>query len=182
MQKVRTDPAKELAETSKGLSKQLLEFFTEERKKGLDLIEPLIRRSEKMISDQPGEVLAALSGEIAPMEFGYTGARGRIMESTEPGAARNFALALLEKERGAEIGKARSGLISGAYQTLAQIGSNLASYGLNELTGSLQSLDIARAGYGDIMQAQALARAGTLGFLGQLARIAGGIAGAKLGW
>jgi hypothetical protein len=178
---VKVDPAKQLAESSKQLSQELLGMFKEERGRGMELISPLIERSQRLISGQPGETMSVLAPEIASLEQGYRAARQSIFEGTEPGAARQLALSGLEQQRAAQIGGLKSGITQQAYNTLAQVGSNLASFGLQEAGAGLQSMDIARATYGDIMQAQAARKASTMGFLGDLVRSAGTVAGMRLG-
>jgi len=144
-----------------------------------DLIQPAVELNKSFATGDRKAMLPFLSPVVGQIDSGYTSARDSIINSTDAGPARDFALAKLERDRYAQKAGASNELYTSSFDKLANIGSGLGSFSLQQLGASL------RAGEGASITGQSVANAGlqqkasTMGMFGQLAQAAGSTVAAK---
>lgn len=109
---------------------------------------------------------------VAPLITGYNdasrAAKETIFESLPAGAGRDVALAETERARRTAVSTATTGATLGAFDKLANIGSGMGSFSLQELGAGLRGLEGASTSNQAAMKAENDRKASTMGFLGTL--------------
>lgn len=109
---------------------------------------------------------------VAPLITGYNDAskltKESIYETLPAGAGRDVALAENERSRRTAVSTATTGATIGAFDKLANIGSGMGSFSLNELGASLRGLEGASSSNAQAVRAESERKASTMGFLGSL--------------
>lgn len=143
---------------------------------------PAIGLYTALTSGDPHAALTAASPLIAPISQGYQAAKDSIFNNIAPGAGRDAALANLNIQKNAATSGIFASQTAGAYDKLANIGSGLGAFSLQDIGASLNAFGGATKSNDSVMQAQAANKASTMGFLGQLAGAGGAVGAAKFCW
>lgn len=164
------------ANAQAGLANTESVLSLENQRRALQLEQPAINLYSGLTSGDPKAQLTAASPIIGQIQSGYNAAKQNILNTTAPGAARDFAMTQLPIQSNA----ATSGVIAqetaGAFDKLANIGAGLGSFSLNQggltenaFAGSTQAI-------GQLGQQQAQQKASTMGFLGSIVSGAANVA------
>ena len=152
------------------------------------LQQPLIAKEQALAGGDRNAALAAAMPSIMNLSQGYNASKESIMSSLPPGAARDQALAALDTQKYVGTGAALAGQVQQAPEVLANIGSGLGAFSLQEVGASLSGLQGASSsslgGFGAVSQQeqmQAQAKANQLGFIGGLVGDATSLATGGLG-
>jgi hypothetical protein len=139
---------------------------------------PAVTFNKSITSGNQGSLLTALAPQLANITQGKAAAQGQIMEQVGPGAARDVALAQNTMNATGQTAALQNSTYTSALDKLANIGSGLGSFSLNETGAALSGLTGAAQSQGTVIQGQAQSKADTMSFLGNLAG-AGGALGAS---
>src|SRR5215469_2938820 len=101
------------------------------------LMQPAIDQLKSIISGDKGAAFAAVAPSISQFSQAGKQAKGQILESTGPGVARDVALANNDINTRTGIASTLSNAFSTAFDKLANIGSGLGSFSLNEAGAAL---------------------------------------------
>ena len=152
------------------------------------LQQPLIDKETALASGDRSKALAAAMPTISTLSQGYNAAKEQIMSSLPPGPGRDSALANLETQKYTGIAGAQASQVQAAPEILANIGSGVGAFSLQELgaalsgfSGATSSTNVGAGILNNEVQQQEAAKANQLGFFGQLAGAAGTAAGGWLG-
>lgn len=133
------------------------------------LISPLITQQTQLATGDRAAALSAAQPIIGQLSSGFAAAKQNIMNSIPPGAARDKALADLQAQYATSIGGAQAQLVSQAPTTLANIGTSVGQFGLQELGAQLNALSGGSTTNFNTGQLQAQQQASLLNFFGSLA-------------
>lgn len=150
----------------------------EDRAQGKQLQNPLIEKELALASGDRKAAVQASMPTISKLSEGFAGAKQSIFNSLPAGAARDKAIAGLEIQKDTGIASAEANEVNKAPEILANIGSGLGAFSLQELGASLSGYggaSSANQGAGNMQMQQSEAKWGPI--VG-LAQAAGGAAGA----
>ena len=149
----------------------------EDRAQAKALEQPLINKETALSGGDRSAALAAAMPSISNITAGYAGAKESIFNTLPPGAARDTALANLETQKSVGTGTAIAGQVQQAPEILANIGSGLGAFSLQELGAGLSGYSGASNTQQAVLGAQAQQQAAKLGIAGDLVGAAGTAAG-----
>lgn len=141
------------------------------------LIQPAIDFNTALASGDREKSLAVAAPAIRTITDGYRAAKDNIINTVPAGPARDFALASLERDRTTSTTDAITQPFLSSFDKLANIGSGVGSFSLQELGAGIRSGEGAGLSFGDIAKTGAAQKQSTMGFFGSLAQAAGGVAG-----
>ena len=187
----RTDPSEKIAAQQMQFSQEqaetmrkLLGLFETYRAEGRELMQPAIDFNKALASGSPEARLTAAAPIVGDITSSYKGARENIFSSLAPGAARDVAVADLERGRATETSRALASPFLSSFDKLAEMGGALSGLSLQNLGASLRagegsSMSLYGAGQtrNAIMQAQAARQQALLGMFGDIAQGAGSVLG-----
>lgn len=155
---------------------ELGRYFMEQSQKDLAqrraLLDPVISRYSKLASGDPTQIGMAAAPEIANLEQQARQMRANIMEMA-PGAARNAALGMSEREMAGRRASVLNQAYLSAFPALQGIASESGSMGLQSAGAGYRGVEGATASNKDVMLAQQQDKASQLGLIGSLAGVAG---------
>lgn len=173
---------KTMADVSAGeleIARENQRTSAEDRAQRVALQQPIIDKNKALATGSPAEATKAIAPALAQISSGYTAAKSNIEATMPQGAARDLALAELERDKATTVGKAKADAVNAAPEILANVGAGLGAFSLQEIGASLRGFE----GASTTAQAQAKAandaKATQLQFLGGLAQTAGGVASMK---
>ena len=151
------------------------------REKQMDtLLQPSIDFNKLLSTGDRGTILSAIAPQLGQINQASAATKENIYDTTT-GVARDVALTGANANKNSAIAGAASNAYLGSFDKLANIGSGLGSYSLQELGASLTAGQQAAGNYGQIDQAQTARKGATMGFLGSLAGAGGSaLSGTKL--
>lgn len=162
-----------------GLSRtqeELGRYFMDQSKQDLaqrrQLLDPVISRYSKLASGDPTQIGMAAAPEIANLEQQARQARANIMEMA-PGAARNAALGMTERDLAARRSAILNQSYLSAFPALQGLASESGSTGLQAAGAGYSGIGAAASTNKDVMLAQQQEKASQLGLIGSLAGVAG---------
>lgn len=167
---------RQLAESQNAVSQEQLALARADRAQRDTLQAPLIGQLQKITSGDRKTQLSAIAPQIGEINRGFAAAKENILSSVPSGAAREFALSQMEREKPAQVATLFNTTYTGGLDKMANLGSGLGAFSLQELSAGLKAGELAGNTRGQIMQQDAQAKAATLGFLGSLAGGAANIA------
>ena len=159
------------------VSQQAQQTSNQEQAQMQALEAPAINYNEAIASGNKGTAFTAIAPLVSNISTAGSQAAGQIMEQLPPGPGRDVALAQNTQNTYSQIAQAGNAAYTGSFNTLANIGSGLGSFGLSELGAGLTGLSGASSTTANVANQQAQAKASTMGFLGSLAGAAGGALG-----
>lgn len=175
-----TAPSQQIEQQQLNLSEKQQDQAQVNYDKMQKLLQPAISYNSKIASGSRGDLLTALAPQLANISQGKAQAKGQIMEQVGPGAARDVALAQNDISAAGQAASLKNSSFTSALDKLANIGSGLGSFSLNETGAALSGLSGAGNTANTVMQAQNASKASTMGFLGELAGAGGAVGAAKL--
>ena len=175
------DQSKAIRERELATSREYLDYAKQSRKESRELLKPAIDIYGKRASGDPEQVMSGISTIVGEQDAQYKAARENIERSLPPGPAKNSAIAKLERERAGASGRLIVSSIDTAIDKLANIGSGIGSFALNEAGAGIRSVEGAAQTQSAILQTEAQGKAATMGFLGDLAGAGGSIVGGLVG-
>jgi hypothetical protein len=125
-------------------------------------------------------MISAVAPQIGELTRANQATKEAIYNSVPAGAARDIAMAQNERELPAQKATLLNTAYTGALDKLANVGSGLGAFSLQELSAGLKAGELSGSTRNQVMQRDSEAKAATLGFLGSLAGAGGQIAGAKM--
>ena len=134
---------------------------------------PAISKYTALATGSPQAALTAAAPEIGQLQSGYAAARQAILNNTPPGAARDQALANLERQTYTGTAGALASEVQQAPDILANIGAGMGAFSLQEVGAALSGYSGASSSNNQLMQAQNAAKANTTGLITGLAGAAG---------
>ncbi len=147
--------------------------------KSQELLKPSIDRYQAIASGDRSARLSAVAPQIGEIDRGYQATKDSIFDSISPGPARDYALAQMERGRNTAKTGFMNEAVQSSYDKLANIASGLGSFSLSELGASLRGGEGAASSNQATMQNEAQRKQAQMGFFGDLAKTAGGVAGVK---
>jgi len=172
-------PGKELQSQSKiadsqvRVSEEELANSREDRKRREDLMQPAIDFNKKVAGGDKGSLLTAVAPMISEITKGRAQSKEAIYEGVPAGVGRDVALAQNETGTRDAIASTKNSTFLAALDKLANIGSGIGSFSLQELGAGITSSSAAANTNQSVIQAKSAAKASTMGFLGQLAGAGG---------
>lgn len=160
------------------IARKSWETAESERLERQRLREPVVNQALALTRDRPS-LLAATAPVLGQITRGSNQARQQIMEQLPPGAARDVALAELERGKSDTIAGAKNQMYQGAFGTLGSLADSSGAFSLNQLGAALRGHGEAAQTGKSVMDVEAQKKASTMGLLGQAVGAAGTFAGAK---
>ncbi len=177
---------KESTNTQRTITQEELNILREQNalqrqsaERGQQLLQPSINRYRALVSGGPAAFREA-APQIGEIDSGYTAAKENIFNTIAPGAARDSALAGLERDRATAKSGFLNDITMGAYDKLAAIGSGDLSYGLQQLGAALRAGEGASYSNQAQMQNETARKAATMNLLGSAIGAGGSVATAGL--
>lgn len=167
----------DIAQQQVDLAKSQSTTAAADRAKMDKLLQPSIDFNTAVTKDPQSQLVAAapMIGQIAK---GEKAAEEQIFESIPAGPARDMALAEAKRGKASDIATTRNNIFTTALDKLANIGSGLGSFSLQELGAALTGFQGGAATGQGVIQNKAQTKAATTGMIGDFAMAAGGAAGA----
>lgn len=125
-------------------------------------------------SGDPAKMLAAAAPGITNISKQAQSAKGSIMDTVAPGAARNFALAQIDRDKFGQNAQFLNQAFLSAFPALQGIASDTGNFGLQQLGASLNSMQQGSQGNQQIIQNEAQRKAAKMNMIGGIASMAGG--------
>lgn len=177
-----------------GLSEADRAWYQDLVKKGLDLFSPGIEFYSRIASGDRAARTAAAAPIVSEISKGAQTAKERIYGEVPRGAGQEFALATVPREQAGAVAKAMGETylssfdkLAGYGQGVASVGEGVGQYSLAEMAGGLRASEAASTslrGAGmserDIAEAKAKKKQSTMGFLGDIVKMAGGLPWGKI--
>lgn len=152
-----------------------------DRQRALDLQQPLITKEQALAWGDAESALRAAMPQITQISQGYKQAKDSIFATIPPGASRDAALANLNAQASNAPAAVMGTQVASAPEVLANVGSGLGAFSLQELGAGLSGYQGASTTQSNVVNQQNQAKGNTLGFLGSLAGAGGYAAGSALG-
>lgn len=133
------------------------------------LQQPAIDYNKALASGDKTAIMKAAAQPIGQITRANNTANANILNTLPPGAARDVALAQQTREAPSQIAQFVNSQTLAAPDKLANIGSGIGAFSLQELGGGLRANEDATSGRNQVLNQQAQGKAATLGFLGSLA-------------
>jgi hypothetical protein len=147
----------------------------------LSLAQPAIAQQTALASGNRSAALAASMPAISQITGGYNAAQEQIMNSVPPGPARDAALANLQTQRATSTANTQAQLVEQAPSNLANIGSGLGAFSLQQVGAALSGYSGASQSEQSVMNVQEQQQAAKLGLAGSGLGMAGEIGGPLIG-
>lgn len=158
-----------------GIQQQAVAGSEQDRAARIAAQQPAINLNTALTSGDPAAVMTAIAPQLTGITQSKAANKEQIYEGLGPGAGRDEALLQNQLNAGNQTASLRANAVSSAYDKLANIGSGLGSFSLQELGAGISSGQAASSANQVNISAAEQSKASTLGFLGNLAG-----AGAKL--
>ena len=165
-----------VAQQQLGLAQAQAAESEQDRQQRIALQQPLIAK-ETDIARGGSAALAASMPVISQVSGGYEAAKAQIMNNIPAGAGRDRALADLETQKETTIGGTQAQMVQQAPDILANIGSGVGAFSLQELGAALGGYSGAAGTSGAIAQQENQRQAQMISILSSLASTAGGAVG-----
>ena len=180
----------DLAKTQAGQATTAFARSQETLNKSDAALTPVLQRLLGLASGNASTVAETAAPELKTISQGADSAFGQIMEGSTPGAGRDFAMSMLPVKKAGAVSDTLNKTRSDAFSGLSGLSQILSGQGLDWFGGGLRATEGAGQTYSgganilsqaeqtqrDVMQAQSARQQSLLGFFGQLAGTAGGVA------
>lgn len=179
IEKAQVEQAKQqtaLSQEQLALGRNYFDLAQKELARRQQLQQPAIGFASALASGDPTALTSAAAQPIAQITGAAESARANVMNNTPAGAARDYALAEIERGKSGDVAQFINQAFLGGMDTLSQLGSEALGAGLQQegagmrgLEGSTWSSQAAQSAYGNIQQQRVAQKAATTSMLGQLA-------------
>lgn len=159
------------------LSKQSQDQATKDLQQRETLMKPAISFNTAITNGSRDARLAATAPLISQISTAGVQAKSKIMNSLPPGAARDVALADVDRETQNNIASSNNQSYTTALDKLANIGNGLGSFSLSETGAALGASQAGAQTEGAVIQGKAQKKASTMNAIGSLVGAAGTAAG-----
>lgn len=146
----------------------------------LSLEQPLISQQTALATGDRSTALSAAMPTISTITGGYSAAKEKINNTVAPGPARDAALANLETSRATSTANKEADLIQGAPSTLANLGSGIGAFSIQQLGAALSGYSGASQSEQSVMNVQQQQQDAKLGVAGSALGMGGQIASAGI--
>jgi hypothetical protein len=137
---------------------------------------PLVAQETALASGNRTAAVNAAMPTISTLSQGYNAALSQIQDTLPPGAARDQAVAQLQRQEYTGIAGAQASAVQQAPQVLAQLGAGDAGLSVQELGAALSGYTSSANAQGQVAAEGNAQKANQLSFFGQLAGAAGSAA------
>jgi hypothetical protein len=127
-------------------------------------------------SGDPTKMMTAAAVPLANIAKQYQGAKGSIEDSLAPGAAKNFALAQLYRDKGAQNANFLNTAYLSSFPALQGLASDQGQFGLQQQSAQMGGINQASSINTGIMQSEQQRQAAKMNMIGGIAGMAGGAA------
>ena len=150
---------------------------TANQAEALALEQPLITQQTALATGDRSSALAASMPTISTITGGFNASKEQIMNNVAPGPARDAALANLETNRATTTANTQAGMIENAPTTLANLGSGMGAFSMQQLGAALSGYSGASNSEQSVMNVQEQQQAAKMGVAGSVLGAAGTAAG-----
>lgn len=168
---------RDAATRAEAISLEQLNQSRADKARSNELMQPAIDFNKALSSGDMNAILPAIAQPLGQIATAHRAAKENVYNTVPPGPARDFALAQIERQAPAARATAINSAYNNSFDKLANIGSGLGAFSLQELGAGLRAGESGVQTRSGIMQQDAQGKAATLGFLGSLAGGAGAAAG-----
>ncbi len=173
-------PSKSQIATQNSITQQQLDLArrqdsaaTEDRNARIDLMKPAIDFNKAIAGGDQQSLFTAAAPMISEITKASKQSKEAAYDNVPAGAGRDIALAMNDRSTRDAVAGTKNNLFNSAFDKLANIGSGLGSFSLNETGAAISGFGSAANTNQSAMQASAAKKASTMGFLGQLAGAGG---------
>lgn len=124
-------------------------------------------------------LLSAIAPYVTQISTARKKTRENIYDELPAGPARDLAVAENDRSSYGDVAKVKNAAFTESIDKLANIGSGMGSFSLQNLGAGLSASSAAANTNSSVLQAQSAAKAAKMGFLGELAGAGGSFLGAK---
>ncbi len=160
------------------IGEEELQLQREDRAKAQALQQPLIDKQTKLATGDRNAAISAAMPTISKISQGYDSAKRSIFNTVTPGAARDKSLADLEIQKYTATSGAQAQAVEGAPEILANLGTGMGAFSLQELGAALSGFSGGASTSNDIISGKNASKANSVGLISGLAQAAGQTAGA----
>lgn len=164
----------QLTTTSQDLGKSLIGGANTAFGQRSSLLQKPIDFYSGIASGDPNKMLEAAAPGLTNISKGAQSAIEGIQDSTAPGAARNFAIAQIQRDKFGQNAQLLNQAFLSSFPALQQIGTDTGNFGLQQLGGAINSNQQATQGNQNIINAEAQRRQAKLNTVGGLVGAAAG--------
>lgn len=158
------------------LGQQQQQLAQQQYNESQQLEAPLIAKETALASGNPSAVLSASMPEISQITQGFNASKAAIENQLPPGAARDQAIAQLNRQQYTGIAGVQASEVQQAPQILASVGAGAAGLSIQELAGALSGYSGANTSASGIAQEENQSQNNKLSFFSGLAGAAGNAA------
>jgi hypothetical protein len=169
------------ARTQNQVMKEMLDFSRARTSQMDTLMKPSIDFFTSLAGGDKTAMNTTLAPQTASITKSFTDAKNNIMDSVAPGAAREFTMGNLERDKANATAMLPTNAFLQSIDALAKIGQGQGNFGLQQLGAGMRAGEGSAATAGAVQQADAQRKAAQMGLLGQVAGAAGYATGMKLG-
>lgn len=170
LQKAQVDSA----QRSDAMNQELFAESKKNTQRMYDLQQPAIDFNTALSSGDKSATMTAAAPAISEITRSNESAKANIMNTLPPGAARDVALAQQVRQAPSQVSQFINSNYLASKDKLANIGSGLGAFSLQQLGGGLRAGEDASNNRNSVLGQQQAGKAATLGFIGSLAGAAGG--------
>ena len=134
-----------------------------------------------MASGDYNKMLAAAAPAISNISKGAQSAIGAIQDTVPAGAARQFSIAQIQRDKFAKNADFLNQAYMSSFPALQGIATDTGNFGLQQMAGGLNSLGAASQGNQQIIQSETARKQAKMNMIGSIAGMAGGAAMSGLG-
>jgi hypothetical protein len=171
--KSATNDQKAITQTQIGTGTKELAASDARLSQGDQLQQPQIDFLKTLLSGDKTATNQALSVPLGQIASQTQQTREQLMSGTPAGAARDVALAGLQRQEGAQVAGLENNAFLSAFPGLAGMASQQYGLGTQELGAGITSTGNASTSNQSVLDAAAQGKSGTMGALGSLAGVAG---------
>jgi len=177
---VNTDPIAKIANTQSSMADQYKAWGGEDKATSQAMLSQPIARINKLMAGDRSTMADAALPAMSGIESQYKQGRESIYSGVPKGSMQDMALKGAELWKSNAVSSAINAPFTNSFGQAFQLGSALTGQSLGAASGALSGQELAAGAQSDIMNAQAKKKADTLGFVGQMANVAGKVATAGM--
>lgn len=170
----------QISDRELALAERQQSFSEEDRAQRQVLMQPAINKYRHLAGGDREGAVRAMAPQLGEIASGFAAAKNNIM-NMPAGALRDAALMDLTRQKDTATGAMLAQASAAAPDVLANIGSGLGAFSLQELGASLRGFEGSASTSQAIAQEENQRKAQQLEFMGGLAGTAGGLAGTMAG-
>ena len=129
---------------------------------------------QDMASGDHTKMLTAAAPAISNISKQAQSAIGGIQDTVAPGAARNFAVAQIQRDKFSKGADFLNQAYMSSFPALQGLASDTGNFGLQQLGGGMRGFESAQEGNQQIIQSESARQAAKMNMIGSVASLAGG--------